>query len=149
MYLDVGSVERAIKAVEFFDRHIKRVVAEIEYVAIYNQVCSRMEEHPGPCFDRIFSEIHTEDIELAVEERLAAAAASIREGRVIGMMNAKHFELVEAFPARYHEDGLPNLEASLMARQAVAVARWSEKADYCMTDFIKDATKRMSPIGMI
>jgi hypothetical protein len=64
-------------------------------------------------------------------------------------MNAKHFELVEAFPARYHEDGLPNLEASLMARQAVAVARWSEKADYCMTDFIKDATKRMSPIGMI
>src|SRR3954453_14847451 len=32
MYLDVGSVERAIKAIEFFDKRIKRVVAEVEYV---------------------------------------------------------------------------------------------------------------------
>jgi hypothetical protein len=145
IYLDVGSVEQAIKAVGLFDRHIKRVVADIEYVTAQNQVCSRIEEHPKSCFDRIFSEIRAEIIELAVEERLAATAASIREGRVIEMMNAKHFDLVEAFPARYHEDGLPNLEALLMARQTVAVARLSGKEDYCMSDFVKDAAKRMSP----
>jgi len=54
MCLDVGSVERAIKAIEFFDKRIKRAVAEIEYVAIYNKVCSSMDEHPGYCFDKLW-----------------------------------------------------------------------------------------------
>jgi hypothetical protein len=52
MYLDVGSVERAIKAIEFFGKRIKRVVAEVEYVAIYNKICSNMDEHPGHCLTR-------------------------------------------------------------------------------------------------
>jgi len=144
IYLDVGSVERAIKAIEFFDKHIKRVVAEVKYVTIYNKICSNMEEHPGYCFDKIFSEIYTNDIDLTVEKKLEDASAAIQEGRIIEMMNAKNFELIEAFPAHYYEDGIHNLETSLMARQAVAVARWSGKADYCLTDFIKDATKRMT-----
>jgi hypothetical protein len=142
MYLDVGSVERAIKAIEFFDRRIKRVVAEVEYVAIYNKVCSSMEEHPGYCFDKLFSEIHTEGIDLIVEKKLADATTSIKEGRIVEMMNTRNFELIEAFPTHYYEDGVHNLETSLIARQAVAVARWSGKADYCMTDFIRDATER-------
>ncbi len=144
MYLDVGSVERAVKAIGFFDKHIKRVVAEVEYVAIYNKVCSSMEEHPGSCFDKLFSEIHTEDIDLILEKKLADASASMKEGRITEMMNDKSFELIEAFSAHYYEDGIHNLETSLIAREAVAVARWSGKADYCLTDFIKDATKRMS-----
>ncbi len=102
-----------------------------------------MEEHPGYCFDKIFSEIHTDDIDLTVEKKLEDASAAIQEGRIIEMMDAKNFELIEAFPAHYYEDGIHNLETSLMARQAVAVARWSGKADYCLTDFIKNATKRM------
>jgi hypothetical protein len=144
MYLDVGSVERAIKAIEFFDKRIKRVVAEVEYVTIYNKVCSTMDEHPGYCFDKLFSDVHTADIDLAVEAKLADAMKSIEEGRVGEMMDAKNFELVEAFPAHYYEDGIGHVEASLKARQTVAVARWSGQADYCLTHLIKDVTKRMS-----
>jgi len=70
MYLDVGSVERAIKAIEFFDKRIKRAVAEVEYIAIYNKVCSTMDEHPGYCFDKLFLNVHTDDINLAVEANL-------------------------------------------------------------------------------
>lgn len=143
MYLDVGSVERAIRAIEFFDKRIKRAVAEVEYVAIYNKVCSTMDEHPGYCFDKLFSNVHTDDIDLAVEAKLADARKSIEEGRAGEMMNAKNFELVEAFPAHYYEDGISHVETSLKARQTVAVARWSGQADYCMTDFIKDVTERM------
>lgn len=143
MYLDVGSVERAIRAIEFFDKRIKRAVAEVEYVAIYNKVCSTMDEHPGYCFDKLFSNVHTDDIDLAVEAKLADARKSIKEGRAGEMMNAKNFELVEAFPAHYYEDGISHVETSLKARQTVAVARWSGQADYCMTDFIKDVTERM------
>jgi hypothetical protein len=144
MYLDVGSVERAIKAIEFFDKRIKRVVAEVEYVTIYNKVCSTMDEHPGYCFDKLFSDVHTDDIDLAVEAKLVDARKSIEEGRVGEMMDAKNFELVEAFPAHYYEDGISHVEASLKARQTVAVARWSGQADYCLTHLIKDVTKRMS-----
>ncbi len=148
MYLDVGSVERAIKAIEFFDKRIKRAVAEVEYVAIYNRVCSTTDEHPGYCFDKIFSNVHTDDIDLAVEAKLADARRFIEEGRVGEMMNAKNFELVEAFPVHYYEDGISHVETSLKARQTVAVARWSGQADYCMTDFINDVTKRMSLSAM-
>jgi hypothetical protein len=144
MYLDVGSVERAIKAIEFFDKRIKRVVAEVEYVTIHNKVCSTMDEHPGYCFDKLFSDVHTDDIDLAVEAKLADARKSIEEGRVGEMMDAKNFELVEAFPAHYYEDGISHVEASLKARQTVAVARWSGQVDYCLTHLIKDVTKRMS-----
>jgi len=144
IYLDVGSVGRAVKAVEFFDKHIKRVVAEVEYVALYNKVCSSTKEHPGACFDNLFSEIHIDNIDPTVEKKLADANASIKEGRIVEMMNAKSFELIEAFPTHYYEDGIHNLESSLIAREAVAVARWSGKADYCLTDFIKDTTKGMS-----
>ena len=148
MYLDVGSVERAIKAIEFFDKRIKRAVAEVEYVAIYNKVCSTMDEHPGYCFDKLFSNVRPETIDLAVEAKLADARKFIKEGRAGEMMNAKNFELVEAFPAHYYEDGISQIETSLKARQTVAVARWSGQADYCMTDFIKDVTKRMSLSAM-
>ncbi|MBV9786145.1 MAG: hypothetical protein JO264_20270 [Acidisphaera sp.] len=144
IYLDVGSVERAVRAIEFFDKHVKRMVAEVEYVAVYNKVCSSIEEHPGSCFDNLFSEIHTEDIDLALEKKLADARTAIKEGRIVEMMNDKSFELIEAFPTHYYEDGIHNLESSLIAREAVAVARWSGKADYCLTDFIKDTTKKMS-----
>jgi hypothetical protein len=144
MYLDVGSVERAIKAIEFFDKRIKRMVAELEYVAIYNKVCSSMDEHPGNCFDKLFSDVHTDGIDLIVEEKLVDARKLIVEGRAVEMMSARNFELVEAFPAHYYEDGIHHVEAALIARQTVAVARWNGQADYCMADFIKDVTKRMS-----
>jgi hypothetical protein len=148
MYLDVGSVERAIKAIEFFDKRIKRVVAEVEYVAIYNKVCSSAEDHPGSCFDELFSNVHTDDIDLMAEERLADARKSIEEGRADEMINARNFELVEAFPAHYYEDGIGHVQALLNARQAVAVARWSGQPDYCLADFIKDIAERMGLIAM-
>jgi hypothetical protein len=148
MYLDVGSVGRAIKAIEFFGKRIKRVVAEVEYVAIYNKICSSMDEHPGHCFDKIFLDVRTDTIFSIIEEKLADARKCIEEGRASEMMNAKKFELVEAFPAYYYEDGIKHVEASLIARQTVAVARWNGQADYCMTDLIKDVTKRMSLSAM-
>jgi hypothetical protein len=148
MYLDVGSVERAIKAIEFFDKRIKRVVAEVEYVAIYNKVCSSADDHPGYCFDKLFSNVRTDDIDLMVEEELADVRKSIEEGRADEILNAKNFELVEAFPTHYYEDGISHVQASLNARQAVAVARWSGQPDYCLTDFIKDVTKGMGLSAM-
>jgi hypothetical protein len=144
IYLDVGSVERALQVVRFFDRHIKRTVAEVEYVATYNKVFSNVDEHPGHCFDHLFSDICPEDIGLTVENKIENMRKSIEEGRISDVIDDRNFELVETFPAHFYEDGIQHLGTLLTARQAVAIMRWSGNADYCMSDFIKDAMKRMS-----
>jgi hypothetical protein len=77
-----------------------------------------MDEHPGYCVDKLFSDVRTDDIDLRVEERLVDARKSIEAGRAVDMMNARSFELVGAFPAHYYEDGIHHVEAALIARQA-------------------------------
>ena len=139
MYLDIGSVDRAVKAVQFFDKHIDRSVAEIKYFAIYNKITSSEAEHPGSCFDNLFSEVRTDLIEQKMEEHIARMGEAVKSGRMMDIINDRRFELVEALHVNFYEDGIKQLKSSLEMREAVAVARWSGNPDYCMNDLIKDA----------
>jgi len=137
MYLDLGSIERAVAAAEFFDKHIKRTVAELKYVAIYNKIISE-DEHPGACFDTLFASVNPADIDGSSEERLAMAIAALESDHAMDIINQRGFELVEAFPANYYEDGVSALSAALGMRQSVALVRLKRDPDYCMADLIRD-----------
>jgi len=136
MYLDVGSVDRAMKGIDFFDRRIKRSVAEVGYVAIYNKITSTKAEHPGSCFDQLFADVRTDLIDQRLEEKLKTIIESMKTGRFQEIENERTFDLVEAHRTNYYEDGPRQLELSLKMRETVALARWSGETDYSMSDLI-------------
>ena len=145
MYIDVGSVDRAVKAVEFFDKHIDRSVAEVMYFAIYNKITSDEAEKPGPCFDKLFSDVRTDLIDQKMEENFARISEACKAGNFIDIVNERKFELVEAHHVNFYNEGTVQLKTSLELREAVAVARWNRNPDYCMNDLIKAAVFGTKP----
>jgi hypothetical protein len=147
MYLDVGSIERALAAITFFDRHIKRANAELAYVAVYNRLPASQAEHPGSCFDALFASVDTGVIERKIDERMEKVADLVESGRLEDVTNDRSFELVEAFPANFYNEGLEHLRTTLMMRQTVALKRWDGHLDYCLADLINDVVlKPRSPV---
>ena len=142
MYLDVGSIDRAVKAIEFFDRKISRSIAEVEFFAIYNKITTTEAEHPGPCFDQLFADVQTDQIDNKMEEHIAKMGDAVKAGTLLDIINDRKFDLVDAHRVNYYEDGLDQFTMSLEMREAVAVARWSGQPDYCMNDLIKDTVFR-------
>jgi len=128
-FLDIGSVERAVHAVQFFSRHIKKAVAEVEYAALYNGIFSPL-NHPGPCFDKLFSGVDASKIDARQEERLQRTIASASLPR--------EFELVEAF--RVSSVALEQLRSGLEMRRLVALKRWSGDPDFCFADLVNEIT---------
>jgi hypothetical protein len=149
MYLDIGSIERALAAITFFDRHIKRATAELTYVAVYNRLPASQAEHPGSCFDALFASVDTGAIERKLGERMEKVAELVEAGRVEDITNDRSFELVDAFPANFYSEGLneglERLRTTLMMRQTVALKRWDGHADYCLADLFSDALSKLRP----
>ena len=136
MRLDIGSIERATKAVVFFDRRIDRSIAEVSYVAIYNKLPSNGTDHPGYNFDALFADVRTEEIDARMEAEIERLTEAVKSGRFTEFMKEPRFELVEAFPVNFHEEGINQLRDSLRMRQAVAFQRWSGNTNFTMTDVI-------------
>ena len=148
MYIDVGSVDRAVKAVEFFDKHIDRSVAEVTYFAIYNKITSDEAEKPGPCFDSLFSDVRTDLIDQKMEANITRISEAVKAGQFLDIVNERKFELVEAHHVNYYAEGVVQLKTSLELREAVAVARWNGNPDYCMNDLIKAAIFKTQPTNI-
>jgi hypothetical protein len=140
MRLDIGSIERATNAVVFFDRRIDRSIAEVRYVAIYNKLYSNIADHPGSNFDQLFADVKTEEIDARIEAKIERLHEAVKSGRFPETVLEPGFELVEAFPANFYENGIQRFEASLKMRQVVAMQRWHGNADFSLTDVIKTVT---------
>jgi hypothetical protein len=139
MYIDFGSIERALRAVKFFDKHLDRACAKLEFVAFYNRLPTRIEERPGPCFDALFSEIRTDEIDRNTKDKISKMKHAVLEGALMGIITDRNFELVEAFRTSYYEDGLVPLKSALMMRQTVALKRWEGEDNYCVADVLTGA----------
>ncbi len=142
MYIDVGSVDRAVKAIEFFDKHIDRSVAEVMYFAIYNKITENEAEKPGPCFDNLFSDVRTDLIDQKMEENISRISDAFKAGNFLDIVNERKFELVEAHHVNFYDEGIRQIKTSLEWREAVVIARWTGNPDYCMNDLIKDVVYR-------
>src|SRR5690242_14271204 len=137
MHLDIGSIERATKAVVFFDKYIGRSVAEVKHVAIYNKLFSDKADHPGSNFDRLFSDVKAEEIDARTEAKIERLREAVKSGGLPGIELEPGFELVEAFPVNFYEEGVQQLETSLQMRQVVAMQRWRGNEDFSLEDVVK------------
>lgn len=141
MYLDIPSIQRAVAAVRFFDKHLKRAAAEVRYCAVYNKIFTGADDHPGYCFNGIFGDIQTTEIERRVEENFQKLKAMAANGGLANSVIGRKFDLIEAFPVYYHEDGIDQFQTTLTMRQCVAIMRWKGNPDYCLADLISDGIK--------
>lgn len=136
MRLDIGSIERATKAAVFFDKRITRSIAEVSYVAIYNKLPSDRTDHPGSNFDALFADVRTEEIDARMEVEIEGLTEAVKSGRFAEFMQEPRFELVEAFPVNFYEEGINQLRNSLHMRQTVAIQRWSGNTNFSLTDVL-------------
>ena len=148
MYLDVCSIERAVTAAQFFDKHLRRMAAEVKYCAIYNKLTTGKDAQPGYCFDKLFADVRIGEIDADIERRAQEMTDAMRSGRINDVINSRRFDLIEAFPTYYYEEGIQQFEMSLQMRQAVAIKHWSGDTDYRLSDFINEGIKNMPPVHL-
>ncbi len=143
MCLDVCSIERAVIAVQFFNKIIRRSAAEVSFCAIYNKLLTSMEDHPGYCFDELFACVRTHEIQAKVDAKFEQLIDALKSGQVQNALDDRKFELVEAFPTLYYEDGIEQFEMTLQMRQAVAIKHWEGETDYRLIDLINQGVRDM------
>ena len=135
VHLDLGSIERAVEAIVFFDKYLTRRLAEVKFAAIFNRLLTQA-EHPGPNLDALFSGVKIEDIAARQAAELAAVTSAIQSGRLRDFLREPRFELVESFPVNFYVDGIDAFDTSLQMRQVVAFKRWQGDKDFTLTDLL-------------
>ena len=130
------SIERATNAVVFFDKHIDRSIAEVRYVAIYNKLFSNIADHPGSNFDQLFADVKTEEIDARIEAKIERLHEAVKSGRFPETVLEPGFELVEAFPANFYENGIRGRNV-IKDAAGCGHATLAGNADFALTDVIK------------
>lgn len=147
LHLEVRSIERAIAAILFFDKHLGRKIAEIKYLEIVN----RLFDGPGPVpvslsvhFDALDEKAQVDPNELVKEIKalqdqtddpnLKRAIAS----KYIEEISRRPEPEVERLPVRFYEEGIKPIEMSLGIRQIVAMKHWQGNPTYSTMDAIRD-----------
>jgi len=131
-HLDVRSVERALAAVEFFDKRITRATAKLRHLCILNRLFSDPEEFPEN-FDVFFDTEEARNFDSATAQ-LAMIADALKG------VNRQTPE-VEYLPAVYYEGGVSQMKLMLFARQTVAFKHFVGEIDYSFEDYIREVTK--------
>jgi hypothetical protein len=132
MHLDVRSVERALAAVEFFDKRIPSAVAKLGYFCILNRLFSDPKEFPEN-FDVFFDTKEARNFDPAATQM--AMIADALEGV------KRQTPAVECLPATYYDGGVSQMKLMLFARQTVAFKHFVGETDYSFEDYIKEVTK--------
>ena len=146
MYLDVGSIERAIKAIPFFDKRINRSVASVTNIGISNQLISNKSDHPGSNFDSLFKGVTFIDpeeklIKLKEQHGDNYLQKFVEESQAFLKKEVKpEYKNAEILPTHFYEDGIELLEQALKMRQIVAFEHWKGNSDYSMADVIRKMT---------
>ena len=146
MHLDVGSIERAVKAIKFFDKRINRTIAEVTNIGISNKILSDKADHPGSNFDEIFKDVEFVD----PVEKMDKMKAEHGDDFLLKMMEESQdflqkktkpkFEKAEILPANFYDDGIELLQNTLKMRQMVAFEHFRRNTDYSLADVINQMT---------
>ena len=145
MYLDTTSFVRVLKAIVFFDKHLKRSIAEVTDVEVVNRLFSTGRSGL-PKHDDLFgkagavseSESPLEEIKQTLltiddaEERLSVGLHLLEE-------SAKQpLPEVERMPTHFYEDGIRPFENSLKMRTIIAHQHALGNTEYSMYDLIRE-----------
>jgi len=120
MYLDVRSIERAIHALPFFDRHLGRRVAEATEFSIVNRLLSAAESQIG--FDRFFKDEVRLDFEALLDQVKDDPVATLQ---LLQDEITKPEPEVVRIPLSFYSDGIDFFRTALRIRQSIAIEHWN------------------------
>jgi len=148
MSLDVRSWERATQAVVFFDRYLKRSIAQVTHAAIVNRLFASTPSGLPELEDLFAPEQVTEIDGEAMLRRATESLQTIQDpgqrmAMAIAMMEQQSNERlpeVEKFPVHFYEDGITSFENALRLRQIVAFEHWQGHTDYTLGDIIRQVS---------
>lgn len=147
LHLEVRSIERAIAAILFFDKHLGRKIAEIKYLEIINRLFDSSDSIPDSLsgyFDALDEKAQIDPNELVKEiKALQDQTDDPNEKRTIASKYIEEISRrpepeVERLPVRFYEEGIKPIEMSLRLRQIVAMQHWQGNPDYSRMDAIRD-----------
>jgi hypothetical protein len=149
MHLELRSLARVTKAIQFFDKRINRRAAQVTKVRIVNKMFSVPENRdnfvPPSCaefFDR-------DDIYIPNPRELDAALEKIvtetpeEEGRLAALTtymeekSKQPLPEIEEIPANIYETGLLALEMALTMRQIEAFQHWQGNTSFSQYDLLQ------------
>ena len=133
------------QAVVFFDRYLKRSIAQVTHAAIVNRLfaytTSGLPELEGLFAPDTITEIDGEEMLLRAAESLKTIQdPRQRMAMAFAMMEQQSKEPlpdVEKLPVHFYEDGITSLENALRLRQIVAFEHWQGHTDYTLGDIIR------------
>lgn len=135
LQLDLRSFERGLSIIEFIDQWIGRSFAKITHLASYNKVSTsnNAADFAKVDFDAIFAEsnmvIHDpEETMKTLQEALDQAKNETERQKI----RERHWEqrsqqdliVVEKYPIYFYEEGIEQVETTLMIRSIVAMEHW-------------------------
>lgn len=146
IYLDVNSMERALAAITFFDKHLPRAAARLWYVSLINRVFSHKEAQQfdaNQYFDARMEFVDPAEQLTEQLETLSAAAPDddermARLQRFFSEREAAPLAEVEHFAIRYYDEGVTPLQLIMNTRQRVALEHWKGHEDYTRADYLAE-----------
>jgi len=143
LLLDLRSFERAVAAIEFFDKRIPRKVAKLRYFDVVNRLFSSDEDAPAD-FDDLFEreELRKTNPFARIEEieNLDESAPDFEARRLVFLaetekkMDEPRPE-VQRLPTSYYEDGIEVFSAMLKMQQTHSLMEWKEGRKLSFLDF--------------
>lgn len=152
MILDLRSLDRVCKAIEFFDKRINRRIAKATHLRIVNRLFSA-DEHLGsqgvhPSLNEFFDR---EDIPCPSKEVMTRVENMARSNnnkdeahkmaainRFINELEHESLPEIEEIPINFYEEGIESLRFSLSMRQAEVLEHWKGNKNYSPITFIRD-----------
>lgn len=143
MYLDVNSFDRAIKAIQFFDKYLNRNVLFLSHIQVVNKLFKAVPgiiPKPNEYFDSGSPNKPNEDSSLDAlveDEALDQSQKQILALRYIEDEAKRSIEQIESLPIHFYDEGIEGLEACLKMRNVIAREHWRGNKNYTFNDFIQ------------
>jgi hypothetical protein len=153
MLMDVRSIERAEKIIQWVDKHLPRRVAKITDAAIYNQLITADPNAPEKSevdFDVVFNPNHMTVVDsgaLFREAQVIAMQYEDKKERMQALLNRleenskKQLPTVEKLPVHYYEDGIESFKSACQMRQIIAMQHYLGNENYSFYDVEQKLSK--------
>ena len=158
MLVDVRSIERASKLIEFINKHVPKNVAEITHAAIYNELITashdKMNEGLNDIdYDDIFNQknIFVVDPEKAIRDAEEIAEKySNKDERIHAIIQKTQVDAkqplpkVEKFPVHFYEEGIGSFSMTCQMRQVIAMKHYEGNVAYSFYDLTQEFLNKNS-----
>ncbi|MGB0562803.1 MAG: hypothetical protein ACPGVO_13515 [Spirulinaceae cyanobacterium] len=158
LILDVRSFDRALAAIEFFDKRINRRAAQIYKLRVVNHLLDASQPEARELvetpYDRFFDERDAE-VSLPKADKIEADLNAIREQyeddaeRQVVMsdyfeeLDKKPLPELEELPVYFYEEGLSGLRLTLMMRTIEAQEYWRGNTNVSRLNLIQERVTNM------